>query len=262
MALSHDQKSALLAATKQAAIALLEDIEHIKRVVSTKKTSRTEVRYLSTTLRRLLVDRELAEIAAPRMGRILLSVPDNKPFYAIEKDAPFRFFASGGAPLFGARMRPLMARETSPAMREREMMLLNLTDATTQVRLDGFLAQKVICLNGAWASRQEVIKFVANLSSGAHTGLPKQPVEVVLAKTRNAVSVTSDGGNITLTAAGSVPIFENLSSDFAYAPESMDVVLHEVLSAGYYLTESPDVNELIKQIQVEFLESDSLHMAP
>ena len=251
MPLTSEQRSILLQATAESAAALLEDIDHIRTVLAEKNTSRAQVRYLSTTLRRLLVDSELSDIAAPRIGRLFLLVPDNKPFYKLEKTAPYDFFVSGGAPLFGPMLRPIFGRPGTPTSIAQESKLLetSFAEATASVRIDGFLSQKVLCLRGEWATRRQVIKFMANLASGAHSGTPSSPEEKLIAKIRNAISVTSDGKTVTATIKNA-PDY-NYSSKFAYSPKSIDMALHELLSAAHYLNESPQLKELEASVRSE-----------
>jgi hypothetical protein len=102
--LSAEQKTKLLATTKPAAAAFLEDMEYIRDVIARIETSRGELRRLSGVLRRFLVEGDISKIAAPRLGRVKLLAPDNKPFYDAERHLWFPFFASGGATVFGLKM--------------------------------------------------------------------------------------------------------------------------------------------------------------
>ncbi len=56
MSISADTKTALLAATKEAAAALVEDTAHMTDVLSQDNIPRGEIRRLSAIMRRLLVD--------------------------------------------------------------------------------------------------------------------------------------------------------------------------------------------------------------
>lgn len=59
MPLSPSHKEEMLAATRMAAAALLEDMQYIREVVERSEPSRGELRRLSGTLRRLLIYRDL-----------------------------------------------------------------------------------------------------------------------------------------------------------------------------------------------------------
>ena len=64
MGLTEEQKAKMLAGTREAASAFLEDMAYIRQIVAKEVVPRDELRRLSGLLRRFLVDRDLAIIAA------------------------------------------------------------------------------------------------------------------------------------------------------------------------------------------------------
>src|SRR5207248_2538610 len=80
--LSPEQRAQMLVRSREAANAFVDDLSEIRRVLAMEGASIADIRRLSVVLRRLLVDRDLAVVAAPRIGRITLLTPDNKPIYA------------------------------------------------------------------------------------------------------------------------------------------------------------------------------------
>ena len=250
MILSEKERTKLIARSREAAGAILEDIPYLREIIANKKTSRGDVRRISTMLRRLLVYRDITIVAAPRMGKFQFKAPDNHPFYKIESDFPYEFFSSGGAPLFGTKLRPVMKRDGTweSIVREKHLLSDDVAAATVFLPLDGFLSQRVLCLNGQWASRGSVIKFVANVASAAHSTAPTEKDEILLAQIRNLVSVESDGTNTKLTIFGDP---RPISDDFVYSPHTIDMVLHELLSVAYYLLESPDLVALEATLKAE-----------
>jgi hypothetical protein len=64
----------LLNVTRGAAMALVEDLPHIREVVNRPDPDKGELRRLSNELRRLLIDNggDLRDVAAPRIGRFKL----------------------------------------------------------------------------------------------------------------------------------------------------------------------------------------------
>jgi hypothetical protein len=156
MPISNNQRQELLASTRPAAIAVLEDLQHFRDVLKRPQPSGGELRRLSALLRRILVDRDITTVAAPRMGRIEFKAPDNNPYYKMAQQVRFRFFGSGGAEAFGAFIRALSGYYGSP------MMPIGFhPDKTVPLRLDNFLQQRVLCFEGDWASRGDVIKYIA-----------------------------------------------------------------------------------------------------
>jgi hypothetical protein len=81
MTLSKERRKSLLNTTRDAAIAFVEDMEHIRTLIAQEDISRADLRRLSATLRRLLVEGDISNIAAPRIGKIKLKAPNNNPVY-------------------------------------------------------------------------------------------------------------------------------------------------------------------------------------
>src|SRR4029077_126368 len=83
MPLNPERGEELLKTTREAAAAFMEDMPHIQEIVLKTDPDRAELRRLSNVLRRLLIDKggDLRDIAAPRVGKLNIIAPDNKPFY-------------------------------------------------------------------------------------------------------------------------------------------------------------------------------------
>jgi hypothetical protein len=95
-ALSAAQKASLLADTYDMAQALLEDLAHFRNVSTKPDMQPSELRVLSVTLRRLLVNSELGKIATPRIGRIEVPAPDYHPLYELANNAAYVQFIGSG----------------------------------------------------------------------------------------------------------------------------------------------------------------------
>ena len=93
--MSDAQRKVLLESTRSAAAALLDELQHMREALDRSVHSAGEVRRLSVTLRRLLVNSELITIAPPRMGRFHFQTPDIKPFYNKPEDVALLFHACG-----------------------------------------------------------------------------------------------------------------------------------------------------------------------
>jgi hypothetical protein len=249
MKFSPEQKSARMQATRGAAIALVEDMPHIRGVMSKEEPSRGELRRLSATLRRILCERDLSNIAAPRIGRIILQAPDNKPVIKSDKIEPLEFFLSGGALIFGIYIRAgLLHRGSRPRPIHFD------PEATIDLRLDGFLTQPVLCLQGQWASRKDIITFAANVGSGVHSGTAKEESHKLLDKARHSASIgiteTPDGSK-TVNFTLNVYPFGAPATPFDYQPDCIDPILVELLAAAHFLAISPVVVRLEKFIKEE-----------
>ena len=209
MTLSSAEKLRLLHVTKEAASALLEDMDYIRDVVGREGTSRGEIRRLSAVLRRLIADRDLAKVAVPRIGKILIHSVDNTYHYEAAVHAGhLRLFFTGDVRIYGQYLGSFDLHSVPhpqgtglPTMGKLTSMLYPKGGEPMRdilMRLDGFAQQKVICFMGQWLSRQAVIKYMANLGSGVHSDTPAAPEELLLSRIRNAIQVSKgqDGPHI------------------------------------------------------------------
>jgi hypothetical protein len=253
--LSQEEQTKLIIGSKPAAAALLEDLPHIREILS-KPTSPSDVRRLSAVLRRVLVERDLTIVASPRIGRIRLVAPDNNLIYKADKKHPLLFFGSGGANIFGGDLLGIYALDTTGPQESAIKLAKNIGTGWDQgkrieLKLDSFLTQRVLCLRGQWVSRSDVIKYIANISSGIHTGTPVEENEIILAQISRSNSYRFDGKGIA------IDLFkhgiDSRSAELKYTPDAIDPVLVEVLSAARFLTESPDVARLEQIIADELL---------
>jgi hypothetical protein len=230
-------------ATREAAAALVEDLEYMRNVLARLDACRGELRRLSAVLRRLVVERDLSDVAAPRIGRVFLPVPDNKPVLKAERDRPYAFFASGGVAVFGMYLRAAIGEQ---AARPRELEDFD-PDRTALVKLDGFLSQPVLCNQGTWFNRREVIKYVANIASGVHSDRASEPQEVALASIRRSVTYRVQDE----TVAVQFQAVEAVEGDFRYSRDAIDPVLVEILAAAQFISDSEDVRRLEEGIRGE-----------
>jgi hypothetical protein len=237
-----------LVRTRDAAAALVEDLAHMRQVLKSAP-SRDELRRLSSTLRRILVDRDLTTVAAPRINRILLTAPDNKPIIKTIRSLKIvpAFFGSAGVGAFGIRYRAITAGPGHTLQPEdRTKLFATETEETVQLKLDGFLSQPVFLFQGEWANRRDVIKYMANVASGVHSGAPHEPTHVLLQTIRRAVTYSRRSGLYFNTKA-----FDGIDIPFRYEPDALDVVLLELMAAASFLVSSDDTIKLERSIHDE-----------
>jgi hypothetical protein len=242
MALSPENKKKLLETTREPAIALVEDVEHLRQFAGRQDPTPAELRRLSGILRRLLVERDLSNVAAPRIGKILLNAPDNKAFYKANNN--YVFFASGGADAFGATFRGISISAGASSRTQGAP-----PDRMVQLSLDGFLSQHVLCLKGQWASRNAVVKYVANVTSGVHSKTPNKEDEKLLSRIRSVVSYepTTTFPRISI----GFDAINTETVEFTYSPAKLDPVLLELLATIQFIVASPDVHKLEAAIAAE-----------
>ena len=132
-------------------------------------------------------------------------------------------------------------------------------DRTLETRLETFLTQRVLCYRSAWVSRSDVIKYVANVASGVHSGIPKDAAERLLGRIRGAVAYSVRNGGVHLEL---FPQGVDVDDDsFRHLPDAFDPVLVELLAAATFLVESHFVRELEGVLRIE-LETSPTSIPP
>lgn len=249
MSLSDTRREEMRRVTHDAAIAFVEDMDHIRGLIAQKEISRTELRHLSAILRRLLVEGDISNIAAPRMGRMEIKAPDNNPIYKNKNLNYLHIFVSGRANIFGWK-GVLIIWVTPPGV-EGAGMFPGETNfdpsRTIDLPLKNFLSQKVIFSKGQWVSRKAVIKYVAQVMSGVHSGAPKTPDDIFLDRIRQGNSVSkSKSGKSELWLRKRETAADN--GGLVYRKDEIDMTLIEILATARFLAASPDIAALEKMI--------------
>jgi len=229
--------------TQEAAAALMEDLAYLRSLLDTDDPEKADIRRSSAVLRRLLVDGDLSMVAAPRIGRFYLQALDNKPLYVSSRKEPFPFLLSGGAPIFGIWLRCAMVeRAGQPRQLPKEFHPDRLVD----LRFDNFCRQNVLSFEGQWVSRSDVIKYVANVISGVHSGKLKTDTDSLINRIRHAVTLSVVGDKTTI--AFNPDVFHKIDLPIQYDPKAIDPVLFELLVTIHMLVNSPDIVRLEAEI--------------
>jgi hypothetical protein len=237
----------LLVATRGAAAAFIEDMDHLREILNRQDPIRGTVRLLSNILRRLFIDKDLTAIAAPRIGRLSICAPDNRPYYAASKQSPFALFVSGGIAIFGIELHSAMISEVTSSNPQRTIDAD--PEATQQLSMHQFLSQDVLCLHGQWVNRGDTIKYVANTASGVHSGHAKNPADELIERLKRSVTFRVVDEVVRIIANLDV-LLPDLPP-FQYAPDSIDPTLLVILTSAHFLAISPDVMRLESQIRTE-----------
>jgi hypothetical protein len=248
MSLSIAARAKLLEATREMATVLLEDIDHLRAIARSQSPSKGDLRRLSNTLRRLLVNGDLKSVAAPRIGKFTFVAPDNSAIYEAEGKEPYRFFCSGGADIYGRHIGPTLICDEprisgNPPNRSPHQLL--------RLRVDPFLAQPILCIEGHWANRRQAIQYVAIVASGVHSNAPESTLDQSLYRISKAVRFTYNNGRVGIlfdigNLHGTRPMFR-------HEPISIDPVLFEILATAHWMIRSPDLSKLESVIRAEML---------
>jgi hypothetical protein len=254
MPISPENRTRLLLATREAASTFVEDMGYIRATLAEAgKITPGELRRLSAVLRRLVIDSDLRSIAPPRIGRLSLLVPDNDTIYRAARKRAIGTFQSGGLHIFNNEMRAI-------AIDRMGNFMLDPTfdkTKTMAVSLDGFLNQKVLAQNDEWATRAQVIKYIANSVPGVHSTSAKynpspESYEILLSRIRKSLKFTKEGDTGIKITVDPVAFAGAHSFDFKWMPDSIDGVLIELLCSAHFLAISPDIHSLELEIHKEF----------
>lgn len=246
--LKPEQKEQMLKASREAAAAFLEDIQHYRQIVAKFDPSRQELRNLSGSMRRLLIDRELHHVAAPRIGNLFIRAPDLDNLADNWPKVIPSFFMAAGAKIFNCDMRNI---RVFPQDKEKEMERGD-TDKYILIKLERFMSQGVICYNGNWVNRQNILTYIAYVASGIH----HKKSTYVLSEADKIISLVRSSAHLTKNALSlNIGMLNPPGIDaehpFEFKPESVDVILWELLSIVNFIVKSNDVIKLETVIKKE-----------
>lgn len=240
--LTEEEKAAMIAATHEAALVLADDLKHIRRTVRKKKPSPGDIRRLCAQLRRILLEGEISTVASPRIGRVTFELPDSLPIIERAELQKSLFAAVETAFALGVRISGLCGSGIG------KEPYSGFADTKKIVRLDNFLADKVIYADGVWATRADVIKYISYARQGLHTKGKREPIFDTMDKVRNRFSIgTEKVGGKSLTV-----LRQNLTTKgHQIAKRHIDFILLHLYSTAVYLVNSPDVKNLEAAIRKE-----------
>jgi hypothetical protein len=273
MALTPRQKTAMIAATYDAAKAMIDDLDHIREIIAKPVPTSGDLRRMSNLLRRLLIDSggDLRKIAPPRLDhRLHLLAP--KLDASVGQRQPWYFASVGTFGLFGSRQSTdivvpdpqskTIAPPVSPPYTQSRRLEYTLSgrpippsesniEKTVSLPLDRFLTQPVLYYAKKWIGRADVIKFIANIASGVHSGTPKEDIVYEnLHQIRQIFALLIEDGKVTLRIHHPFNLLDG-EKPIDVDQFGLDYALLQIMSAARYLVLSPDVLVLEKIIASE-----------
>lgn len=244
--MTEEQRSARLVATTDKARHLVEDLAYLREMVGKDELDAPQLRRASAVLRRVLVEGDLIEVAGPRIGKLMILSPDIGALHRANDRETIPFAAAAGACLFGVELAAMLVN-SGPTPKDLPGYH---PDARVQLNMENFLKQRVICLHGDWVTRHQIIKFVANIGSGVHSGAPVESEERLIHRMRSASRIQMVDGvpsiEFNLDALSEVP------AAVIYSRDAIDVVLIELLTTARLITDAPDVKRLETTIEAGF----------
>ncbi|MBW9076960.1 hypothetical protein JNB84_03265 [Rhizobium pusense] len=243
--LDDEQRQQLKTASADAAAALVEDLEYMRQLIAGTPNP-ADIRRLSALLRRILVERDLELIAAPRVGRIKIPALDLKPIHKADVAKPFILVCGAIGKLYGVEYGSFCLSEgnfNSDNIGFDPSSLISL-------KLDSFLKQRVLSFQGSWVTRSDVIKYVANVAQGVHSGSPRTDEDRTVARIRSGLAVSLVDGQPKLTI--NQAIFSDTDVAIRLDKSHVDCALLVVFGTAYNLVESAEVQNLEKAIIADF----------
>ena len=115
--------------------------------------------------------------------------------------------------------------------------------------MEGFLKQQVFYFKGEFASRLDVIRYVANKAGGVHFDTKRSDKEQLLNRIRNVVTIKVGEGYVGLgidVNKVATPSDEFVLRDKDY----LDPVFVELLATCKFLSESASIQDLIERLRL------------
>lgn len=260
MPLSDVEKLAMVAATHEVGLNLIDDLVHIREVVGKIDITSGDLRRLSNQLRRLLIDNggDLRKISPPRLNRPLkLLAPSTKTSKRAIRDNLYTFYSLGQSGIYGTRTEEFFIRTIytarpnnhSPFITYKKPALVGHKEQYVELKLSNFLSQQILYFYGQWVSRSDIIKYVANVGGGVHSGDHRERSHEVMQRIRRLGSIKLIDGHAKwrghLGAARDHRI--HIERD------GVDMVLNQIMAAARYISISPDIIELENIIMNEII---------
>jgi hypothetical protein len=123
-------------------------------------------------------------------------------------------------------------------------------DSFTLLKPDAFLKQKVFFYNGIFATREDVIKYVANKMGGSHFDKNRDNVNASLDAIRTMVGLhLLVDGTLCVSMDIKHPPDLNLLDTLTTETNKIDPILFELLATCRFLYESESVQQLCNIIR-------------
>ena len=241
----EEYKRARREKTFEHALDLVDDLQFFRQVLASESATAGDIRRLSAQLRRLLVDNTLERIAAPRIGKITLRASDITFLLKSNSERSFSFLGVGPATVFGVTWACAILESGSGPR--------NLTgyhpERTKEVDLDNFGRQGVMIWEGTWISRRQVIKYIANVASGVHSGEDESHGDRLIRRIRSFFKLRVENGIPTMST--NLDLISSINIPPIVSRSDLDWALIELWAAASFITTSPDVICLEEYISSE-----------
>jgi hypothetical protein len=237
--LNEDQRAKMREATHEAAIALVDDLGHVRTMATVMDPNAGDIRRFSNQLRRLLIEGALVRVAAPRTGKIHIEAPDAKLFHHRNDKAPFPFAFTDTVTVFGIQISVLAIEQANSTPMEPQGFD---SDARIKLPVDTFCNQRVLCYQGRWVTRANVIKYIANVAHGVHSGEAKEDAHALIRHIRYAMRGSLIQG--VPSFGFDLKVFEAIDPPLPQGRDDIDIALLSLRATAQHLVQSDDIKAL------------------
>jgi hypothetical protein len=117
------------------------------------------------------------------------------------------------------------------------------------LRLDGFLSQKILCLNGEWVSRAATVKYIANVAHGVHSGDAKEKSQEIIRRMRHMMHLSLEDQRFNIDVWRTTITRDD--PPLILSRDALDIASFQLASTAQYLLSSPSVLQLEEFIRHE-----------
>lgn len=221
---------------------MVDDLAFFREVLAKDAPTAGDLRRMSAQLRRILVDAVIEKIAGPRVGKIRLLAPVIDEVENLNREAPFIYVGVGHVDMFGVQVAmAIVDRDGGRALKTFH------PDMRQELTLEQFMKQGVIVLEGTWVSRRDVLRYIANIAEGIHSGEPKNEKERLIRRARHVSKMSLEDD--TPTVSMNVALLTEIEIPPLLSKTDVDGALIELWAAADLLTRSPDVLALEAYIE-------------
>ena len=244
-ALTSEQREQMRESTRSAAHALSDDLKHMREVIAKEQFTAGDLRRISNQLRRILVNGDLRKVAAPRVAKILIEAPQLKAFHHFNEKHPIDLFSGGKLVFRHMEMGNFLLSNKSAFGLGGES-----PDETVSLNVEQFIAQRVICFKGRWATRTDIIKYVGIAAHGIHSeDAGKDPQFQFLETVKQFARIDFSNGMPHIAA--NIDALKDPPLPWKPKKDQIDLSLMQLMSTAQYLVTSAEVIEMERVIDSE-----------
>lgn len=237
------KRSNLQRYTREAAIALLDDLEYMDEITKEPFPKKGDIRRLSAIIRRILIENDLQTVANPRIGSLRI-LYDCCGLSKLSQLKEATYIAGGLPPIYGNPFGLCMVFEQPNDVAYQNEEVFG--------SVDKFLAEVVFFVDGIAVNRGDLIKYVCYKEFGVH-GNGKNSYEFsAIEKVKNCLLAYRDqNGEIKMQMSANPSETNSLKKELLKSNNIFTLPYVQIIGTIRYVLLSPDVINLMTFIRRE-----------